>query len=162
MVDKTIIILVGIPCSGKSSWVAKLIAYEEPNTVAVVSRDAIRQSEYFPKPYTFTRTNEGLVTDLFNVDLNNKLREPFVQYIVLDNTHCKEKYIDEINIKYGKTYHIAIKFFDCSFQKAWIRNLVRRVVSMNPYKWIPYKIMIDMERNYKTINKEKYGNLLYQ
>lgn len=156
---KTIIILSGIPCSGKSAWVIKFII--RYGIVTVISRDVIRESNNFSKPYRFSKTNENLVTEIFNQQLRNALREPFTKYVILDNTYCKEKYIDEIIKKYNDDrYTVKIKFFDVPLWKVLIRNVVRRITTGNSYKWIPIKIMLDMKRNYDHLNKKKYEQYL--
>lgn len=82
----TIEILVGIPCSGKSTY-----CYLNE---CVISRDTIRENLFIGK-YKFSKQNEQRVTNQFDNSLlfyiENK--EPL---IILDNTHCKEIYIDNI------------------------------------------------------------------
>ena len=142
IVTKTLIITVGMPCSGKTTWCKR-------NNISYVSRDDIREFNFI-KPYVYSGQNEKEVTKRFD----EMVRIFFVynQTVALDNTHCKEKYIDNI-IKQYPEHKIQIKFFDIGFIKAHYRNIVRRIQTG---KWIPIKVMNDMYRNYKQINKEKY------
>lgn len=142
-----IVILVGIPCSGKSTW-ARNFKY-------VVSRDTIR--EYlFGKNYKQNFDSEKLVTSNFNEMLDSYI-EYIKEPIILDNTHCKKAYIDEILKRYSKQ-NIKIKFFDVSLPKAYYRNIKRWIFTG---KWIPFKVIDQMYKNYKKINKKDYEQYLF-
>lgn len=157
-IKKTIEILVGIPCSGKSTF-CRLFNNKDTNVVCL-SRDEIREnSRSFPnQPYKHTNENEDKVTTIFNGYLQDYLApgSGFVQ-VILDNTHCKEGYIDEIIKKYGKEYNIEITFFEISLLKAHYRNIVRY---FKTGKWIPFKIMNQMYKNFNKINRKKYTKYL--
>ena len=159
---KTIRILCGIQCSGKSTYCEKLDYFNKRHSV-VISRDYIREN-YFEKPYIINNFNENRVTKIFNDELNQWLNlysrnaEP-LWTIILDNTFCKEKYIDEIISKYGNVYNIEIKFFDISLIKAHYRNIIRR---FKTGKWIPIKVLNQFYRNYKKINRNKYKQYIIE
>jgi len=144
---KTIEILIGIPCSGKSIYASKECNF---NTV-IISRDNIREC-HFEQPYKFSKENEDKISEIFNVKVINNFWRKEITKIILDNTHCKEKYIDEIIRKYPNCY-IKIKYFEISLFKAHIRNIIRY---FKTDKWIPLKIMNQMHKNYKQIDKTKY------
>lgn len=148
---KYLYILVGPPCSGKSSY-AHSLQYMHPATI--VSLDDIRQEHYGNK-YKFDKEQE--VLDEYNVKLERTLNSPFHDYVVLDNTHCKEKYIDQIISKYKEKVIIKIKFFDVPLYKLHIRNVIRY---LDVGKWIPIKIMNIMHKNYLKIDKKKYDKYL--
>lgn len=148
---KTIEILVGIPCSGKSTYSYKRYS-AGMNGVYDISRDSIRESSRFLQPYTFSKRKEELVTDIFNKKILMYFELEDCTTLILDNTHCKEKYIDKIINKYAHE-NIKIKFFDIPLWKAHYRNIVRY---FNTGKWIPIKVMNTMYRNYNKINKKKY------
>lgn len=152
---KTIEILVGIPCSGKSTY-----AWIETNSkplIASVSRDEIREKHWAKGTYIINKENEKIVTEIFNNKICYLLNSDFYIKIILDNTHCKEGYIDEIIQKYGKQYHIKIKFFECSLIKAYWRNIMRYFFDK---KWIPFTIINNMNRNFNKINRKKYAKYL--
>lgn len=150
---KVIEILVGIPCSGKSTY-----CWMEVNTkplVISISRDEIRENgRSFPnQPYKITKENEDKVTRLFNQYLDDYLKVSNYTRIILDNTHCKEGYIDEVIKKYGTQYHIKITFFKCSLIKAYYRNIMRYFFDG---KWIPFRVINQMYKNFNKINRKKY------
>lgn len=148
-----IIILCGIPASGKSTWTKKYITNNNRFTKSI-SRDDIRE-RYFSQPYIYTKQNEDRVTEYFNNKFNYLTQRKF--NIIMDNTHCKEKYIDEIINKVDQSkYRVLIKFFDIPLWKAYFRSTVRKIKTG---KDIPLKILKDMNKNYKKINREKYKNI---
>lgn len=146
---KTLEILVGIPCSGKSTY-----AWIETNSkplITSISRDGFREN--FFKDYKVTKQNEEIVTKLFNMKLEQLLSSDFYNKIILDNTHCKEGYIDEIIRKYGTQHNITVKYFECSLIKAHWRNILRYFFDK---KWIPFKVINQMYKNFNKINRNKY------
>lgn len=143
---KTIEILVGIPCSGKTT-------YSSNENCLKISRDAIRIM-FFDSPYIYCKKNEDKVTELYNFKLEELLKMRFDR-IILDNTHCSEKYIDNIINKYSKDNRIIVKFFNISLLKTHIRNILR-YFEQGKNKWIPIKVMNNMYKNYRKINKDKY------
>lgn len=148
---KTIRILVGIPCSGKSTY--SWTEYTLPNNTYYISRDDIRD---FYNLHQYTKQSEQEVTNIFNERLNLYLNLEFLDVMILDNTHCKEKYIDSIINTY-RNYNIEVKFFDISLLKAHYRNIIRY---FKTGKWIPIKVMNNMYKNYKNINKQKYAKYM--
>lgn len=143
---KTIRILVGIPCSGKSTYTFNKCLYSNS---CFVSRDYIRD---ILNLHQYTKESENKVTQIFNYLVDKALIED-IEVIILDNTHCKEKYIDNIISTYSN-YNIEVKFFDISLLKAHYRNIMRY---FKTGKWIPIKVMSDMYKNYNKINKQKYA-----
>lgn len=156
--DKSIIILVGIPNSGKSTYTRKYIwdKHIPDNTDRVVSlsRDNIRL-ELFGKRYKPHSNSEKRVTEVFETRFVDFLTNDWTKEIILDNTHCKEGYIDELIRKYGNDYKISIKFLDISLFKAHCRNILR-YLKEGYFKWIPIKILNQYYKNYNKINKKKY------
>lgn len=147
---KTIQILVGIPCSGKSTYASIINNTFHLNTY-IISRDKTREA-FFGKRYKQNNKQE-----IFISKQNTKALVFYLMRgdnVILDNTHCKEKYIDEIINKYGKDNKIEIKFFDIPLWKAHYRNIIRY---FKTGKWIPIKIMNNMYKNYKQINRKKYA-----
>ena len=154
---KKIIILVGIPCSGKSTYTKTLSKSFDKYTV-IISRDNIREFGWlFKQPYKFSKKNEDLVTQEFNRIFNLWL-EPKRECsaICLDNTHVKEKYIDSIITEHLDCI-IEVKFFDTSLLKAHYRNIIRYITTG---KWIPISVMNNMYKSYNKINKQKYAKYM--
>lgn len=150
---KTLEILCGMPCSGKSTY-CKTIPRHLNNYGVSLSKDSIRERSYlFKQPYTYSKENEEKVTKEFDKQIDFWINEcDNFHVIALDNTHCKESYIDNIIKKYPK-HTIKIKFFEISLLKGHYRNIIRY---FNTGKWIPIKVMNTMYRNYNKINKKKY------
>ena len=143
-------ILVGIPCSGKTTFCKKF-----PNK-DVISRDAIRLV-FFDKNYIYTDANEKKVTRIFKELFASSVKEK--KDIILDNTHCKEKYINECLDMVPEGWEEEIIFFDIPLWKAYFRNVIRYVWKG---KWIPFDIIKAMKWNYDKINRKKYEYLVYK
>lgn len=145
--ETIIIICVGIPCSGKSTW-------SKEQYCPVVSRDTIREMN-FKSPYVYSRCNEAIVTCRVDYKVESLLKRSFKK-IILDNCHTKESYIDGV-IKQYPNNPIQIKFFEVSLFKAHYRNIVRFIKTN---KWIPLKVINNMYKNYNNINKLKYAKYI--
>lgn len=149
---KTIEILVGIPCSGKSSYVNRRLSLGKLGEQVALSRDEYRL-QYLPKNYKHNSKDEDWITEIYNLDLQNMVAGGNYD-IILDNTHCKEKYIDEIIKKYSAHANIKVIFFDISLIESHIRNVLRYIKTG---KWIPIAIINSMYKNYNKLNRMKYG-----
>lgn len=151
-----VIILCGIPTSGKSTWAKKFQSMQyypgdDFRSYRIVSRDVIRE-QCFKQPYQITKENENEVTRIFDKMITDciKLKKP----IILDNTHCKEAYLKAaLKTFAGTGYAIKIKFFDLPLWKAYYRNIKRRLLTG---KWIPVKVIKAMKTNYDKINRKNY------
>lgn len=141
-------ILVGIPCSGKSSYTDEI----RDHHTEIISRDDLRLRVY-GRDYVPTREKEEYITKMFNRELALCLNDSQCNLIILDNTHCKERYINEVLHSYRKVCHIELVFFDISLIHAQIRNILRRIKTG---KWIPWEVMKNMHSNYCKLNREKY------
>lgn len=141
-------ILVGIPCSGKSTFAKTL------SNTNNISRDMVRYV-YWGKEYKYTYENEKEVSRIINGLFLEMVKEN--KDIVIDNTHCKEGYIDEWLIKIPMRFKIEIKRFEISLTKAYIRNIIRWAFTG---KWIPFKVIKVMQENYNNINWKKYEKYL--
>lgn len=144
-----IILLCGIPCSGKSSFVQKYKSVVHRFAFAIISRDTIREMQ--SRPYVYTRENEDEVTRSFDWQYRKYAR--FGWTMILDNTHCKESYLDAEIRRKPEGYTLRIMFFDIPLWQAHIRNVCRFIKTG---KWIPIKIMNQMKKNYDKIDKKKY------
>lgn len=147
-----VIILCGIPGAGKSTYSE---SWKEGG-YKILSRDVLRlllfRCETYAD-YTFSKENESHVTNQYNY-----LRDYYIKCdndIILDNTHCRESYLDkEIEYFTAAGYFISIKFFDIPLWKAWWRCFVRGVKENEK---LPLKVLRDMKRNYDKINQKKYA-----
>lgn len=152
-----LLILSGVPCSGKTTYAVKLMG-TDPNYV-VISRDFIRWEMEGPD-YKHSSGNEKTVTIRFKNKLISAADRE--KSIIIDNTNCTEKYlnsfIDLFQNKYPN-YEISIKFFDISLIKALVRNFIR---AYRTNKYIPFKVLKRMHQNYNRIDKTQYEYFLYE
>jgi len=159
-----LIILSGIPCSGKSTWAQGMEQYlymkYEGIPIITISKDAIRAAK-FGKDYKINPNSEKLVdTEFFKqLSVAASFREAVV---IIDNTHCKEKFLDGYLTTFRSMFlkgkaQIYIKFFEVPLWKAQWRNIIRWIRSG---KYIPYGMMKILYRNYHRIDKTKYKHLI--
>jgi predicted kinase len=141
------VILVGIPTSGKSTFAKQL----ESEGWFVLSRDSLRE-QIFGKNYKQNRKDEEFITEMYDRLLESAISEKMS--IVLDNTHCRDKYIRQaMNYFKGTKYHVFIKFFEIGFYHALYRNVIRYIKTG---KWIPIHVIENMYNNYKKIDQDTY------
>lgn len=113
-----LIILRGVPASGKSTWAAKWVG-EDDNRIRV-SRDGIRLAAFCQ----LRDVDEMAVTRLQNVLLEDAMSENYD--IVLDNTNLVARYVKivlRIAKKHG--YEVEFKDFEVSIAEALDRDYQR-------------------------------------
>jgi hypothetical protein len=108
----------------------------------------------YGEKYKPTPSREDEITRVFNKLLLDCVNDSEIEEIILNNTHCREKYIDEVIHEYKRKCNIRIKFFNIPLWQAHIKNVGRW---LKTGKWIPIYIMNNMARNYRKINKGKYA-----
>lgn len=164
MSDIVIIILVGIPCSGKSTWVDEwkdILSNTYDAPVIVISRDDIRLTLSGGK-YTFDQSIENRVTDIFYKQLSGAVTLDKA-VIILDNTHCRQayinKYYDMFDHMLGEhQMKIYIQVFDVPYWKCLMRNWKRGLVTG---KVIPLTVMEGMNENFKKLDLTKYKQFIH-
>ncbi len=120
-----VIILQGIPASGKSTW-AREQALANPKEVVIVNRDAIRDS--LGKYWVPER--ENLVTKIENSYIINAIESGYD--VIIDATNFNPTFLrnlmkliqdkrDELKIE----LHIEVKRFDISLESAIWRDRIR-------------------------------------
>lgn len=145
-----IIILSGIPNSGKSSFRGQ----KQFDSYIIICRDDVRE-HFWGKDYKYTRDNENRVTKICNETFETAVKAGVS--IIIDQTNCKHSYIDEWIKRCPKDYTIKIKFFDIKLYEAILRNIYRHIVSG---KYIPLNVLFSMKKNYQKLDKKKYEHLL--
>lgn len=135
------IILSGAPLSAKSTWAEK-------QGMNILSCDKIRL-EWSPGKYKFDPKIEKLVWDDFyrrvRIYSTDKLN------FIIDNTNCKQSYINKIKENIIGDYEVEIVKFEVSLLKSYYRNIKRWIFTG---KWIPFRVIKDMKKNYNKLWKE--------
>jgi predicted kinase len=132
------VILSGIPCSGKSTYIKKYV-----KNYWIVSCDDMRG-----KNYKFSKENEDKIWNRFYDILNTAHTN-----IVIDNTNCKKVFINRIkqNLNPNLNWEIEIITFDINLFRAKIRNYFRY---LKTGKYIPNTVMNNMYKNYNNLWKK--------
>ena len=111
-----LIILKGIPASGKSTW-AKQWVEEDPKTRVIVNRDSIRRG----LGVYWVQSREGLISDLEYEMV--KIAMSWGYDICLDSTNLNAKYFNKwIELSKEENYEIEYKQFDISLEEALERD----------------------------------------
>jgi predicted kinase len=114
----TLIILRGLPASGKSTW-AKQWADEEPNRLRV-NRDDLRYALFG----RYINVDENLVTKVQKAAMQEAMRHGYD--IVLDNTNLNTIHAYaamDLAIRAG--YHIQVKDFEITLEESITRDALR-------------------------------------
>ena len=111
--------MVGIPCSGKSTWVSKFI--EDNDEHIVISRDDIRRDRFN------TQYDPKIEPEVFAIEYNmvlNALQSG--KCIIIDDCNVNKKTLEGWRTLAKKyKYRFQIKFMRISLEKALSRNKSR-------------------------------------
>ena len=147
-----ILILIGIPASGKSTW-AKEFVQKNSNWIRV-SRDDFRlmlRNEQMCEPKV-----EDLITNLVNQSITKSLSKKL--NVIVDATNVREKYINEFIEKFKYSADIDYRVFDISLSKAIERDAARtakvgKEVIEKMYE--NYKILLD-SFHFQPVTKNEF------
>lgn len=139
-----IIVLVGPPNSGKSTWCTNFISMNKD--YVRVSRDDFRRSFY--DSWTVPNKIEDVITEIQDCAIESFIKKGY--NVVIDNTHCKFRYIDDIIKKYGQEHDIIFKVFDLDSYTLMARNTYR---SRMDGKFIPDNVMERMIDNFTQLKQ---------
>lgn len=153
--NNKILILIGIPASGKSTWASDFVSRNDG--FIRVSRDDFR---YMLKNSGVCEPKiESMVTDLVNESITHALLRKL--NVILDNTNLKESHIDDIVNKFKYSADIDYRVFDISLEKALDRDEKRdkKVGKLAITKMFKdYKILMD-SFGFEPIKKQKREHL---
>ena len=145
-----IIILVGKPCSGKTTWAAKQEGY------AVISRDDIKKS-LFSESHKISLQNQEIVNNEFNSRLLLLIQQK--KNIICDRCNLQEGSIDEIKKCLTPDYEMEIKKFTVPLAliywrkcKRYFYKKIRRLVIIYIYRQVrkpanKRQIMLDRQEH---------------
>ena len=114
-----ILILIGIPASGKSTW-AKDYVRRNADWIRV-NRDDFRKM--LKNAQVCEPKIEDLITSLVNDTISKSLMKK--QNVIVDNTNLKERYINDIIKEFSHSADIDYRVFDISLDKAIERDEAR-------------------------------------
>lgn len=156
-----IILTIGVPASGKSTWAKDFVKYKSDKHVRICRDDyrmMLMQSQQLdPK-------GEGLVTELVNNAIAAAVNAKY--NVILDATNLNQKYLEpqiEFCQKYGD---VKFRVFDISLDKAKERDKNREVSvgdTVLRKMWGQYRSLIDSGYDlYSTRpKKERMENTLF-
>lgn len=133
-----ILLLIGIPASGKSTW-AKNFVKNNPDWVRI-SRDDFRLM------FRQEQMCEPKVEDLITAMVNQAITKALVRKlnVIVDATNVREKYINEFIEKFKYSADIDYRVFDISIDKAVERDTARDAK-------VGEEVIKKMYNNYKTL-----------
>lgn len=132
-------ILIGIPCSSKSTWARK-------QGIPILSCDEIRKE--LSNGYYNYGNKEKLVWETFYHRLSQVNTD-----IIIDNTNCRLVYINKIKEILGSSWEFEYIWFDIPLWKAIYRNYRRWFLED---KYVPIKVLRNMKSNYEKLKNDKH------
>jgi predicted kinase len=147
-----LLILIGIPGSGKSTWSKDYVKYND-NWVRV-NRDDFR--DMLKTSQVCENKIEDMITKLVNETISSALMRKL--NVIVDNTHVKVKYINSIVEEFKYSCDIDYRVFDVSIDKAIERDSNReKKVGSDVIKRMygDYKILMD-SFSFQPVTKIKH------
>lgn len=117
--NKKVLVLVGIPGSGKTTWAKEFI--KKNDGWVRVCRDEYRKM--LTGEQIMDRKGENLVTDLVDKAISNALRLKY--NVIIDQTNVKAKYLNKLIDKIQTQADISFRIFDISKDLAVERDSSR-------------------------------------
>ena len=151
---KKLIILIGAPCAGKSTW-SKNYVGKYPNTVRF-NRDDIRLM--LQGKLTLDNPSEEIVTSMIHEGMDTAVS--LGKDIIVDQTNCKLKYIKGLidMVKNNPEIIIKLKIIHQPLELLLERNIERSRVMKTPL--IPEHIIKNMYNNLnEMINSKEFKEL---
>lgn len=152
-----ILILIGIPASGKSTWSKDFIRNNEK--WVRVNRDDFRKM--LKNAQMCDPKIEDMITGLVNKTIHSCLAKKL--NVIVDNTNLKVKYINAFIEEFKHSADIDYRVFDISLDKAIERDENREdKVGENVIKKLhkDYKVLVD-SFNFQPINQTSRPNFIH-
>lgn len=126
-----LIVLIGPPGSGKSTWARNKVNMSTKPTV-IISRDGFRKM--LKGDYRVDRGQEVLITKL----VNDSVKDALVKYdVILDACHCKMDYIRDIAKEFVSFAEIEFELMD----DISIKDLLMRNTNRDREKQVPVDVI---------------------
>lgn len=153
--NNKIIITIGIPASGKSTW-AKDYVRNNPSWIRI-SRDDFRQM--LKTAQMCEPKIEDLVTTLVNKTIEQSLAKKL--NVIIDNTNVNVKYINGFIDKFKYSADIDYRVFDISLKKAIERDNNREMKVGEDVIKRMYKQYVDLidSFNFQPVKQQKRPHL---
>ena len=100
------------------------------------------------RPYVFSRASENKAWNLFYSRLYELSRGEIA--FAVDNTNCKQVYIDKIKEQLPDTCVAVAIYFDVPLWKLYIRNILRW---WRTGKFIPWVVIKNMKKNFDKLKR---------
>lgn len=130
-----LLLLQGLPASGKSTW-AKELLRREPGVWKRANRDDLRLS--FDQ-VVFAPKNESFITKVEDFMIRQALQEGF--NVVVDNTNLNPKVEKHLRDLAGPNVTVEVKFFDTPLEECIRRDALRENA-------VGEKVIRDMHQKY--------------
>lgn len=154
MKDKILYIMVGVPGSGKSTYVKQHI---NPATEVHISRDAIRFGLVAENEPYFSKENE--VTEKYYNDISNALHDEKITAVYADATQTTTKsrktLIDEV-FPFGVPSFIKIVPI---VVKTDLNTAIHHNRMRSGREYVPETVIKRMHRSMTNPNKDSFNNL---
>lgn len=139
-----LIVMCGPPCSGKSTLSKKML--KENKHLTRVNKDSFRwmlRNEGYCH-YSVENIIEGA-----QIQLVHKLLDEGKD-VILDNTHCKVKYMQQVESNFKDKAVIEVILLDVPYWQLLLRNVWRCITQRI---WIPKHVIKNMKKNFADVKK---------
>lgn len=132
-------ILIGIPCSGKSTWAKEQLKANQ--NLIRVNRDEFR----------YMLRDDGnpgnRIEKIIDILQEQAILHALVRGfdVIVDNTNCKPKYLNALVDSFSEYADIEFKTFEISLVDAFQRNIARKTLTG---VYIPEHVMVRMCNNF--------------
>lgn len=150
---RKIIVLIGISGSGKTTKAAEYLK-QNPNTLRV-NRDDIRMQITASNQRMLKRDIENLVSKIQDEQIRTMLLSGYD--VLIDNTHLKTKYLDEIYMKFGHMAKIYTSWINCTLEFAQNRVLKRDSITNVDYIERQHNDYLKLEKDVKDFKPSLKG-----